>query len=440
MKKVRDSIYSGSAVTLLLILSYSIFVVEVPVMLLIDAIQPFSRLGAALLDSTLILVAVFPILFFFVFRPLTAHITEHENVEEKLRESEQRYRLLIEASNEGILVAQGTILKYANPIIVELTGYTQEELISLPFLEFVHHDDRELVINSQLKRLKGEAVDVRYHLKILKKDNSIIWVEMSGTKIEWEGQPATMNFMTDITERKKAEQEIKLRNEELLKLNVEKDKFFSIIAHDLRSPFNGFLGLTQIMVEELSSLSREELQDIAVSLQNSATNLFLLLENLLEWARIKQGLIPFNPEIVQLFTVVDKSTAIMVESAKNKGIEIANDISKGLEVFADSNILQTIIRNLVSNVVKFTRKGGKISISAKFTVDKSVEISVKDTGIGMSPKMIDHLFRLDIQTGRKGTEGEPSTGLGLILCKEFVKKHGGRLWIEVKKGKVRYFI
>ncbi len=439
LNKVRHSIYRGSAMSLFLILSCSIFIVEVPVMLLMGAIQPFSKLGAALLDSTLILVGIFPILYFFVFRPMATHITDRKQGEEKLRESEHRYRLLIETANEGILVAQGANLKYVNPMMLELTGYTQEELISLPFLEFVHHDDRGLVINNQFKRLRGEAADIRYQLKILKKDNSIKWVEMSGAKIEWEGQPATMNFITDITDRKKAEREIKLKNEELLKLNVEKDKFFAIIAHDLRSPFNGFLGLTQMMTEELPNMTMAEIQEIAVTMGNSATNLFRLLENLLQWAGIQQGLIHLDLKVLQLLPIIDESIMMMLEPAKSKGIEIVYDIPDDLTVFADSNILHTVIRNLVSNAVKFTHKNGKISVSAKTIGDKNVEISIQDTGIGMSRAMIDNLFRLDMQTNRKGTEDEPSSGLGLLLCKEFVEKHSGRLWAESEEGKGSVF-
>jgi PAS domain S-box-containing protein len=130
---------------------------------------------------------------------------ERKRVEEKLRESEQRYRLLIETASEGILVAQGANLKFVNPMILELTGHTEEELLSFPFLELVHPDDRELARNNYLRRLKGEVVDSRYHLRILKNDKTIIWIEMSGVKIEWEGQPATLNFVTDITARKRAE-------------------------------------------------------------------------------------------------------------------------------------------------------------------------------------------------------------------------------------------
>jgi len=220
----------------------------------------------------------------------------------------------------------------------------------------------------------------------------------------------------------------------LLKMNAEKDKFFSIIAHDLRSPFSGFLGLTEIMAEDLASLTMEEIQDISLSMKKSAINLFRLLENLLHWARMQQGLIPFKKELIVLHLIVEESVAMLLDAAKNKKIDVVCDIPFEIKVFADSNMLQTVIRNLVSNAVKFTPHGGKVNITAIVVADKSVKISIKDSGIGMSPAIIDHLFQLDVKTGRNGTEGEPSTGLGLLLCNEFVEKHGGKISVESVEG------
>jgi signal transduction histidine kinase len=240
----------------------------------------------------------------------------------------------------------------------------------------------------------------------------------------------------NVTERIAAVQEIKLKNEQLQKLNAEKDKFYSIIAHDLRSPFNGFLGLTQVMAEELPNLTMAKVQEIAVSMRKSATNLYSLLNNLLEWSQIQQGVIHFNPKVIQFGLIVGESIDMIDETARSKEIEIKTDIAVDLEVFADQNMLQTIIRNLVSNAVKFTHKGGRVSLSAKTVNNNSIVLSVRDTGIGMSQTIIENLFRLDVQTNRKGTEGEPSTGLGLLLCKEFIEKHGGKIWVEseVEKG------
>ncbi len=239
----------------------------------------------------------------------------------------------------------------------------------------------------------------------------------------------------DISDRKLAESELKIKNEQLIQANAEKDKFFSIIAHDLRSPFNGFLGLTQLMADDLPQMSLAETQTITIDLRNSASNLFRLLENLLDWSRMEQGLIPFNPDVVQLLPFVNESLSMTMESAKIKGIEISCDIPEGMEVVADRNMLQTVIRNLVSNAVKFTRKAGNIRLSAIASGEKNVEISISDTGIGMSQEMVNGLFLLDSQTNRQGTGGEPSTGLGLIICKDFIEKHGGKLYVRSEEGK-----
>jgi signal transduction histidine kinase len=234
---------------------------------------------------------------------------------------------------------------------------------------------------------------------------------------------------------------IKLRRQsiELQELNVTKDRFFSIIAHDLRGPMGGFMGLTDLLTEELSNMSMSEIQEFLGSMRDSASNLFKLLENLLQWARVQQGGIIFSRERVLFRPIVIESLEMIRESAKKKGITIISDISEQLEVFADSNLIQTVIRNLVSNAVKFSARGGTVSISAKTTEDESVEISVKDMGIGMNLNMVETLFRIDVKNGRPGTDGEQSTGLGLLLCKEFIEKHGGHIRVESEVGKGSVF-
>jgi signal transduction histidine kinase len=236
-------------------------------------------------------------------------------------------------------------------------------------------------------------------------------------------------------ERLEAEKVILLKNEELENSTTEKDKFYSIIAHDLRGPFNGFLGLTQIMAEELPDLPMAEAQKIAVSMKNSAIGLYSLLENLLEWSQIQQGTMQFYPVAIQLGQTVNESIAMYSESAKAKEIEVTLDIPEGLEVFGDLNMFQATIRNLVSNALKFTARGGKVTVSAKLNSDKNIEISIEDTGVGMSQEMVKKLFRIDLKTNRKGTEGESSSGLGLLLCKEFVEKNGGEILVRSEEGK-----
>jgi len=222
---------------------------------------------------------------------------------------------------------------------------------------------------------------------------------------------------------------------ELRKLNITKDKFFSIIAHDLRGSMGGFMGLTEVLAEKLRLMSMEDIQRYLESMRKSSASLYRLLENLLNWARVQQGSIPFKPEHIRLLSILNESLELIKESATNKEIEIIYDIPAQLFVFGDNNVLQMILRNHISNAIKFTPRGGKIMVFAKSTEDNGVEISVKDSGIGMSPAMLESLFRLDAHNNRTGTDGEPSTGLGLVLCKEYIEKHGGQIRVESEVGK-----
>jgi PAS domain S-box-containing protein len=243
-------------------------------------------------------------------------------------------------------------------------------------------------------------------------------------------------FSIDITERKLKDLEIKQKNEELQKINAEKDKFFSIIAHDLRGPFSGFLGLTEMLAEKSNGMSKDTTQQIAVLMKDSATSLFQLLGNLLEWSKTQRGLTAFEPVSSILMNKIIEILPLAAAAAEKKNIAIRYQIDNDLTIFADSNMLAAIFRNLVTNAIKFTPKGGTVTISAKSNSDEWVEISVNDTGIGMSEKTIDALFTLEINTNRKGTDGELSSGLGLLICKDFIEKHNGILSItsEVNKG------
>ncbi|MEI6577429.1 MAG: HAMP domain-containing sensor histidine kinase [Bacteroidota bacterium] len=215
-----------------------------------------------------------------------------------------------------------------------------------------------------------------------------------------------------------------------MQLISEKDKFFSIIAHDLRSPLTTFLGFTQLLEAELDTMTLKEIQLIAKSMRSSATNLFNLLGNLLEWSRMKRGVTPFFPDTLFLLDTISGGLQTIADSALQKTIAVQYDIPGDLQVFADQFMLTSTVRNLVSNAVKFTKPGGTISISANSSTANWVTMFIKDTGIGMDQETLSKLFQLDGQINRIGTEGELSTGLGLLLCKEFVEKHGGSLWAE----------
>jgi signal transduction histidine kinase len=236
-------------------------------------------------------------------------------------------------------------------------------------------------------------------------------------------------------ERKLAEEEIKLKNELLQAVNAEKDKFFSIIAHDLKGPLSAFVSVTQMLTENVKSMSQDEIEDISISMKNDASNIYNLLENLLEWSRLTRGLMEFEPVKFNLNNSINSSTRILSGIASKKGIEIIISVPDSLEVTTDKHMLDTIVRNLVSNAVKFSFSGGIVEVSAYLNQDKSIEIRVMDSGIGMPAQLKNKLFMMNENTGRKGTKGEASSGLGLLLCKEFVEKHDGKIWAESEEGK-----
>ena len=229
------------------------------------------------------------------------------------------------------------------------------------------------------------------------------------------------------------------QRKELQEINATKDKFFSIIAHDLRGPLGGFMRLTEMMADESLGLTSEAKKELTLNLSHSARNIFNLLENLLEWSQMKRGHTPFNPQILDLKETVNDCLQVISEAGLKKDIGLTVEIPDGFEIIADINMLQTIIRNLVSNAIKFTPRAGRVTISAISNEINFSTITVKDSGIGMSSQMVDNLFRIDLNTRRPGTEGELSSGLGLLLCKEFVGELGGRIWVDSEEGKETSF-
>jgi len=247
-------------------------------------------------------------------------------------------------------------------------------------------------------------------------------------------------FLNLYVSKKRSNKLLLEKNQEIGDINNQKDKFFSIIAHDLRGPFNGFLGLTELLAEDIDSMDKEDIQFTAVNMKSSAYSLSRLLDNLLEWSRMEQGLIPFSPKEHNLLKVVKECTATLHDASNKKNIIIETSVDEALEIYADHHISQSIIRNILSNAIKFTPKNGKIKIEAKEDTHNTI-ISISDTGIGMNAKMLNSIFNIDVKNNRRGTDDEPSSGLGLILCKEFIEKHGGKIWIEseVNIGSTFYF-
>ena len=285
-----------------------------------------------------------------------------------------------------------------------------------------------------------DTYEITYRLKT--KSGKWKWVLDKGKIIETNhaGKPIrVIGLQSDIDRQKESENEIKDKNQELQKVNAEKDKFYSIIAHDLHGPMCAIMGMTEMLADEALQIPELERKELSSVLSRSARNTFTLLEQLLEWSRIENKLSDFKPQNLILRDIVDASLKIVSEPARGKGVELKVEIFNESVLFGDLNMLQTVIRNLLSNAIKFSPPGGEVTISSTPGKNNSIVIAVKDTGIGMPDELVEKLFKADAKIKRPGTNGEHSTGLGLLLCKEFIEKHGSKIDVESEEGKGSVF-
>jgi signal transduction histidine kinase len=221
--------------------------------------------------------------------------------------------------------------------------------------------------------------------------------------------------------------------QQCLQFHIDKDLFISILAHDLRSPFTALIGISDLLIENIGVYDIDETKVLLNHLKDASQETFALLEDLLSWTRSQSGNMPFTPQILDLSDICKNILESLKITAEAKSIAIQISIIDNISVFADNNMLKTVLRNLVVNAIKFTNKGGTVVINAEENPE-NVTISVSDNGIGISPDRLTKLFNISQRLTTKGTEKECGTGLGLILCKEFVEKHGGKIWVESELG------
>ncbi len=240
--------------------------------------------------------------------------------------------------------------------------------------------------------------------------------------------------VANVIVRKQAEYALKESEARLRELNATKDKFFSIIAHDLKNPFNAIIGFSNILTEQVQEKNFEGIEEYAGIIRDSSQQAMDLLMNLMEWSRSQTGRIKFSPETFNIVALITEVTQLLTGSARQKSISISMENPSAISVFADKAMINTILRNLVSNAIKFTKPGGKIVVSANQKPDELI-INVIDDGVGMKKDTIEKLFRIDENNSTPGTQNEAGTGLGLILCKEFIEKHAGKIEVESELGK-----
>lgn len=366
---------------------------------------------------------------------IVRNITEYKRAERAIKESQEKLKQLFKNSFDTIVLldSNGTQI-FVSESAERTTGFKPEEVTNIPVIEeLIHPDDREKTLEAFKNIIVNGSGTVQYRHK--HKNGG--WVDLEAVGSNQLNNPsinAVVVNVRDITERKKAEQILQENETRLKELNETKDKLFSVIAHDLRAPFNGILGFSELLHKNIRNVKVEDAERWLTQINSTAKHTLNLLDNLLEWAKTQTGKIDVKTENIELLPIIQEIVNILDSSAKIKSISLTIIQPEEVVVLADPNMLKTILRNLISNAIKFTDIGGMVDIIATPFNDQ-VEISIKDSGIGMNEETKNNLFRLNGNTKKMGTANEKGSGLGLIVSKEFIEKQGGKITIESEIGK-----
>ena len=317
---------------------------------------------------------------------------------------------------------------YFNKTWLDFTGRTYEQEFGNGWAEGVHPDDFDFCVQTYLTAFdKREAFLMEYRMK--NKFGEYRWIRDFGRPF-YDLDNTFLGYIGscyDITEIKNSELS-------LIELNATKDKFFSIIAHDLKTPFNSIIGFSELLVDKVKENDYDKVAEFAGIILQSSKRAMDLLINLMEWSQLQSGRMDFNPELFNVSMLIDEVMLLLKGIADQKSIIIENQLTKPVLVFADKEMISAVMRNLISNALKFTHTGGCLSISALIK-ENEVIITVSDNGVGLPEDRINKLFILSESYSTPGTNKEKGTGLGLILCNEFIKKNKGLIWVESEIGK-----
>jgi PAS domain S-box-containing protein len=367
-------------------------------------------------------------------------ITERKQMEVSLRKSEEKYRKLIEIQGEGFgVVNSEERFIFCNPAADKIMGVPIGSLVGKKMDEFVSKETFEKIRKQTMIRQEGNQST--YEMEFTRDDGEkrVMLVTATPTfnsKGEFE---STLGIFLDITDRKRIEDELKKNESELKAINTTKDKLFSIIAHDLRGPIGTSADLLEVLIESYHNFSNDEQLKMLDILKNSAKSTYNLLETLLNWANIQTGNLVFKPELFNLTKCLAGTIDSLLPAALSKNITLLFEPKEDIFSFADPNMIQTVFRNLLGNAIKYTFRGGTIEVTVINMGQKS-EITISDNGMGMDEETKVNLFLQNKTSSKYGTENEKGTGLGLVLCKEFIEKHGGHIRVESELGNGSRFI
>jgi len=384
-------------------------------------------------------------------------ISERKLAEENLRKSEEKYSTIVEKGNDGIVILQNGIIRFANSRADEMTGFSRGQLIGRSFLDFVEPSFRPIVIERYKRRLADAEAPSRYEIRIMANSGKEMPVEINANRIEYEGQPADMAIIRDITERKRAEEDLDDLNRQLKAFNAEleekirertselaiavqtaeaanaaKSDFLASMSHELRTPLNAIIGFSQMLQEEYFGSLNEKQAEYVADIVDSGKHLLSLINDILDLSKIEAGKMELDVSDVRIADLIKGSLVMVKEKALAHGLTL--DVQTGggidgLEIKADERKLKQVMFNLLSNATKFTPDCGTIRIQANAD-GQEVTISVSDTGIGLTSDELGKLFQAFYQASG-GIKGKtPGTGLGLAITRSIVEKHGGRIWVE----------
>lgn len=390
-------------------------------------------------DSETWFIIINQITFLFLAYNLTLMFNKRLLIE--ISTQEELFKGLIKNSFDMIvLVDSKGIQHYVSESCEKILGFKPDELINIPVIEsMIHPEDQELTIKDFRDIVANKASGGAQYRHRHKNGNWVYLEAFGNNQLDNPAIKSVILNVRDITERKQTEQIIKNNEICLRELNDTKDRFFSIIGHDLKSPFNNVIGFSDLILDKIQIQDYEGIERYATIIQDSSELAMNLLENLLEWSQAQTGNIKFKPQSINIVTVINEVLELSNVTAHQKSITIIKKIPQNISVVADKNMINTVLRNLITNAIKFTNSGGELTISTE-QKEKELIVSVADNGVGMMKEDVDKLFRMDYCHSTDGTGKEKGTGLGLLLCKEFIEMHKGKIWIESEIGKGSTFI
>jgi len=395
---------------------------------------------------------IFPVFFTFYFLLFLLSLTSffifnNSNKMQSLIDSKNKLNTELHSKLQFIQTLIDTItspiffknadLKFlgCNVAFEKYMGITKERLFGKTVYDFNPKENADIYTKMDSELLDSGTTQT-YESTVVnheKEKRSVIFYKSVFRDINGE-VAGIVGVILDVTDIRYSHQKIENINKELTELNATKDKFFSIISHDLKNPVTSLLGLSELLLLTFEDADMKSNKEKLMMLCETAKNLSYLLENLLEWSRAQTGSMKFNPKTINMFRIAEDNVQIYSNIAKNKNILVKNEIELDSYIYADENMINTVIRNILSNSIKFTRSGGIVKLVSK-QKDDSIEISIVDDGIGINDDVLNKIFKIDKDFSSEGTSGEKGTGLGLILCKEFVTKNKGQINIESEPGK-----